>query len=127
MPKDITDKVQDLELKTNTNTLHLSDFGRRIDSYHLEQKEKLNKLDKKLESIPTEDAIFRMFSKEGEKLARGILKQVDEVKKDVTGANDKVYHLETHKNEVKGLISGAKWQAGYVFTAKSYLGNKKNL
>jgi hypothetical protein len=90
---------------------------KRTDSHHLEMQRKLNKIDDNIEGFPTEDAIFRLFSKEGDKLAKGLIKQIDEVKADVT-------IIQTSRANDAGFISGAKWAFGVILAGLAYVGIK---
>jgi len=88
----------------------------RDDSHHYNTQQKIEKVYNKLENIPTEDSIFRMFSEEGEKLAKGILKQVDEAKEDIKDIKKEVGKAKEKIKDATNEINFAKRQ-GYVFAA----------
>jgi len=93
------DKLHEIELKTLTNTLHIGQIKDSIDSHFENTKLQHQKIFDKLDQMPDEDRIMRLFAEQGEKLARGLIKRDDEQQSDIDGI----------KNEISGAKKGLKW------------------
>jgi len=72
------EKIHELELKTLTNTLHINQIADKIDSHFENTRLQHQKLFDRLEQMPDEDRIMRIFAAEAEKLAKGLTKRDDE-------------------------------------------------
>lgn len=86
------------KIKIAEHEIKINQIVERIDSHFHNTKQQHDKIFLKLEQMPTEDRILISFSKEGEKLAKGILEQV----KDVKGIAVKAQEIaEGAENEIK--------------------------
>lgn len=118
------DKLHEIELRTQKNSLDINHIVDRMDSYHFNHNTKLTKVQDKLDSLPTEDRIAVIFNKESEKLARGILKQVDEAKLHIKEQKDMIESLEKLREKDSGFISGAKWLLALIIAGLGAVGIK---
>lgn len=76
-------RIHILELDSKTHALKIEEIVRRMDSYHYDNKQKLDKLEDKIDMLPSEDRIMVLFKNEGEKLAGGLIKKDDEQQKKI--------------------------------------------
>ncbi len=99
------DKLHDLELKTLTNTLHIGQIADKIDSHFENTRLQHQKLFEKLESMPDEDRIIRLFTQEAEKLARGLVKKDDEQQEEIDGLKKNQIYVGGFGAGVAGVLT----------------------
>lgn len=107
----LTDKERILKLEVMFGQ-HIN----RVDSYHHDGQQKMEKIFEKLDNIPSEDKIFRMFAEQGEKLAKGLIKQIDEAKVDIKELKGDVEKAQKEAEKANSEIKFAKRQ-GYIFAS----------
>ena len=108
------EKLHEIELQTVTNRLQIEQIVEKIDSHFQNTKVQHEKIFQKLEAMPNEDRIIRLFAQEGEKLARGLIKRDDEQQKDI----DEI------KTDINGGKKALKWAYGIITTIGGLLGIK---
>ena len=108
------EKLHEIELQTVTNRLQIEQIVEKIDSHFQNTKVQHEKIFQKLEAMPNEDRIMRLFTQEGEKLAKGLIKRDDDQEKKINDIS----------NEITGAKKGLKWAYGIITAIGGILGIK---
>lgn len=117
--KEIIERIHESELETRTNSLHIEQIIAEMTSHFHNQKQRDEKIFKKLEEMPDEDRMVRLFAREGEKLAQGLIKKDDEQQKQLDELHDKYSTLDKRTS-----TSTLGWKIGFAIMA-SYVSIKE--
>lgn len=121
-------KLTELEVRVKASELNILHIVERLESYHHDDRQQHQKLLQKVESLPTEDKMAVIMRNECEKLAKGLIKQIDEAKEIAHEAKEIAKETE---NEIKfakrlgygfaGLVAIMGWQE-FINTINGWLG-----
>jgi len=103
------DKYHDLDLRTLTNTMQIKELVGRIDSHFENAKLRDSKIFDKLEQMPDEDRIVRLFATEGRILAGGLIKKDDEQQEALNNYQKELSNLKAHQKYWAGILIGISW------------------
>jgi hypothetical protein len=96
----MSDDITELKIASATHAEKIAQIVERMDSHFNDTKQQHQKIFNKLDQMPDEDRMVRLFAQEGEKLARGLIKRDDEQQEDIDG-------LKNNQKYVAGFGAGA--------------------
>lgn len=115
----IDENIAELQIESKTQALQIKHIVERIDSHFNDTKQQHKKIFDKLEQMPDEDRMVRLFAREGEKLAQGLIKKDDEQQKQLDELHDKYSTLDKRTS-----TSTLGWKIGFAIMA-SYVSIKE--
>lgn len=113
---ELANKAFDVGSSVAATSQGLIDLKGNFQSHKEDIYKKIDALTAKFESLPDRNEMAVIFAREGEKLAGGILKQVDKVDARVNDAFDKVGKAHDKADEAHDRLNAVKNQ-GYGFAA----------
>lgn len=113
------EEITDLRIASKTQALQIGHIVERMESHFNDTKQQHQKIFAKLEQMPDEDRMVRLFAIEGERLAKGLIKKDDEQQKDIDDLHEKYNTLDKRTNS-----STIGWKIGFAIMA-SYISIKE--
>jgi chromosome segregation ATPase len=113
------EKIHKIELDVVKHTEQITNLSNQVEGYFDTLSEQHKTILGKLEIMPNEDRIIRLFAQEGEKLARGLIKRDDEQAEQLKSAKA---DIDAVKNEITATKKAMKYVHALIGTVCAGIG-----